>query len=161
MATTVATALLDTGAAGVSAVLWGDHPIGAEAIRDATLARSQTDAPRKHIEASLRKWRVNADLATTLDCPYCKELDTNAHYLHFCTEPTVVAARQKHHRLLAAAIHTCEPKKSRAGALTAMYTLDNQGRHIDPGAEGNGVSNALIENLIAKYRVWSQLGELS
>ena len=92
-ATAVATALSDAGASGVSAILEGNRPIGAEALHSATLAHSQTDVPWEHIESSLRKWRVDTDLATRLNCPYCKGWDTNAHYLHFCTDPTVAAAR--------------------------------------------------------------------
>ena len=50
--------------------------------------------------------------------------------MQFCRDPTVAAAREKHLRLLSAAIHTCQLKPSMAGALTAMYSLDTQGRHI-------------------------------
>ena len=56
--------------------------------------------------------------------------------MHFCREPTVVAASGKHRGLLAEAIHKCDLKKSTAMALTAMYDLDDLGRHIDPGGEG-------------------------
>ena len=83
-----------------------------------------------------------------LNCPYCKGKDTNAHYLHFHREPTVVAARRKHRSLLAAAIHTCKLKKSTANALTAIYDLDDLGRHIDPGVKENGACQGLIEHLI-------------
>ena len=83
-----------------------------------------------------------------LNCPYCKEMDTHAHYLHLYREPTVVAARQKHLRLLAAAIHTYKLKISTANTLTAIYDLGAMGRHINPGADENGVREGLIEHLV-------------
>ena len=83
-----------------------------------------------------------------LNCPYCKEKDTDAHYLHFDRELTVVAARRKHLSLLDAAIHTYKLKKSTANALTATYDLDDLGKHIDPGAGENGICEDLIEHLI-------------
>ena len=82
-----------------------------------------------------------------LNCPYCKEKDTNAHYMHFYREPTVVATRRKHHGLLAAAIHKCEFKKSTAKALMAMYDLDDLGRHIDPGRKEDNVCADLVDHL--------------
>ena len=74
--------------------------------------------------------------------------DTNDHYRHYCAEPTVVSARRKHYTLLSAAIHNSELKHSTARALTSMYTLDNEGRHIDPGAEGHEVCAGLVGNMI-------------
>ena len=74
--------------------------------------------------------------------------DTNDHYRHHCIEPTVVAARRQHHTLLAEAIHNSKLKRSIARALTAIYTLDNEGRHIDPGAAGGEVCADLVDNLI-------------
>ena len=148
MATAVATALPDAGVSCVSEVMQGSRPVGAETIRAKTLAHSQADVPREHIEAPIRKWREATDLAVRLNCSYCKEKDTNAHHLHFCREPIVLAARRKHLSLLAAAIHTCELKKSTAKALTAMYDSDDLGRHIDPGADENGICEGLIEHLI-------------
>ena len=44
-----------------------------------------------------------------------------------------MAARKKHKELLTAAIDACELKKTMAKAATAMYMLDAQGRHVDPG----------------------------
>ena len=131
MATTIAKALPDAEVSGVSAILRGSHPVGTIAITSGTLSHSQADVPWEHIEASLRKWRVDTDLAMRQNCPRCKEKDT--HYLRFCREPAVVATRENHVKLLAAAIRTCELKKSTAEALTAMYSLDTQRRHIDPG----------------------------
>ena len=74
--------------------------------------------------------------------------DTNDHYMPFCVEPTVVAARRKHIALLSAAIRKCGLKSTTAGAPTAMYTLDNEGRHIDPGVEGGEVCARLVVNMI-------------
>ena len=59
-----------------------------------------------------------------------------------------MAARRKHLRLLAAAIHTCELKKSTANALTATYDLGALGRHIDPEADEERICEGLIEHLI-------------
>ena len=78
-----------------------------------------------------------------LNCPYCNEKDTNAHYPRFCRDSTVVDAGRKHLSLIAAAIHTYELKKSTANSLAAMYDLDALGRHIDPGADKNGVCEGL------------------
>ena len=148
VATAVAAALSDTGVSCVSEDMQGSRPFGAETIRAKTPARSQADVPRKDIVAPNRKWRGATDLALRLNYPYCKEKDTNAHYLHLCGEPTVVAARRKHLSLLAAAIHTYKLKKSTANALAAMCDLDDLGRHIDPGAHENGICEGLIEHLI-------------
>ena len=90
------------------------------------------------------------DLETRLNCPYCKGKGTNAHYMHSCRESTVVAARRKHRALLAAAIHTCKLKNSTALALTAMYDLDDLGRHIDPGAGEKKVCEDLVDHLIGR-----------
>ena len=60
----------------------------------------------------------------------------------------VVDARKKHRGLLAAAIHKCKLKKSTATALTAMYDMYDLGRHIDPGAKGDGVCADLVDHLI-------------
>ena len=128
----------------------GIRPFGAETIRAKTLAISRAYVPLKDIEASIRKWRGATGLVVRLNCPYYKEKDTNAHYLQFCRGHTVAAAREKHLRLLAAAIHTCKLKKSTADALTAMYQLVTLGGYTDPGADENGACNALIENLIGR-----------
>ena len=106
VATAIATALSDTGVSCVSEVIQGSRPFGAETTRAKTLALRQAGALRKDIYASIRKWRGTTDLAVRLNCPYCKEKDTHAHYLHFYRGPTVVAARRKHLSLLAAAILT-------------------------------------------------------
>ena len=39
-------------------------------------------------------------------------------------------------------------KKSTANALTAMYDLDDLGRHIDPGTKEDGVCADLADHLI-------------
>ena len=84
-----------------------------------------------------------------LNCPCCKEKDTNTtHYLHFCREPTVMVARRKHLSLLAAAIHTCEMTKSTANALATMYDLDALGRHIEPGVDEDIMCEGLIGHWI-------------
>ena len=92
--TTIAKALSDAEVPCISEIMRGSHPVGAKAIRAKTIAHSKTDFPWEHIEASLKKWRRDTDLAVRLNCPYYKEKDTDAHYLHFCREPTVVAARK-------------------------------------------------------------------
>ena len=74
--------------------------------------------------------------------------DINDHCRHYCVEPTVIKARQKHHTLLAASIHSTELKRSAVRALTSMYTMDNAGRHMDPGAEGGEVCAELVDNMI-------------
>ena len=93
------------------------------------ISDGQVDAPHEEIEASIQAWRVAADLAVRLNCPYCQNPDTNDHYVHFCVEPTVVAARRKHTELLIAVICACELKMTTANALTAMYMLNAQGRN--------------------------------
>ena len=81
--------------------------------------------------------------------------------MHFCREPTVVAARRKHRSLLAATIHKYKRMKSTANALTAMYDLEDLGRHIDPGAKEDGVCEGLIDHLIgANPRVEPARGAL-
>ena len=75
--------------------------------------------------------------------------DTNDHYMHYCVKPIVVAARRKHLALLVAAIHKSGFKSSTARALTSMYILDNEERHIDPGAKGREVCADLVVNMIA------------
>ena len=99
------------------------------------------------------------DLALRLNCPHCTEKDTNAHYMHFCRESTVVATRRKHRSLPPAAIHKCELKKSTANALTAMYDLDDMGRHIDPGAKEDGVCEGLVDHLIGTNPESNRPGE--
>ena len=63
-------------------------------------------------------------------------------------EPTIAAARGKHLNLLAAAKHTCKLKPATARALTAMYTIDSEGRHIGPGAAGGKICVDLAERLL-------------
>ena len=63
-------------------------------------------------------------------------------------EPTVVAARREHYKRLAAAIYTCELKKTTAEALTPMYSLDAQGRYIYPGAIDDDACENLVDGLI-------------
>ena len=82
------------------------------------------------------------------NCPYCQKPDTNDHYRHFRAEPTVVAAQRKYKELLIAAIYSCELKTTTAKALTAMYMLDNQGRHVDPGATEDDACENLVDGLI-------------
>ena len=91
---------------------------------------------------------VAVDWAARLNCPHCQNQDTNDHYMHFYIEPTVVAARWGHHKLVAAAIYTCELKKTTAEALTAMYSLGAQGWHIDPQAIDNDACENLVDGLI-------------
>ena len=107
-------------------------------------------APKNEIESSIQKWRVAADLAARLNCPHCHKPDTNDHYMHFCTAPTVVAARQQHHKLLTQAIFACKLKKTTAQALTAMYSLDAHGRHIDPGSTDDGACAALVDEVLSR-----------
>ena len=68
------------------------------------------------------------------------EAGTNAHYMHFCREPTVVAAREKHLRLLSVAIHRYQQNHR-----TAICPLDTQGWHIDSGADEEGACVALLQ----------------
>ena len=112
------------------------------------MSDGQVDGPREDIEASIQAWRVAADLAVRLNCPYYQNPDTYDHYRHFCVEPTVVAAKKKHKELLTAAIYACELKTTTAKALTAMYMLDTQGRHMDPGATEDGACENLVDGLI-------------
>ena len=148
VATAVATALSDSGVSCLSEVMQESRPFGAETIRAETIAHSQAGVIRKDIEASIKKWRGATDLAVRLNCPCRKEKDTNAHYLRFDREPTVAAARRKHLSLFAAATHTSKLKKSTANTLAAMYDLDDLGRHINPGADDNGICEDLIKHLI-------------
>jgi len=60
----------------------------------------------------------------------------------------VVAARLTHKELLTAAIYSCELEKTTAAALTAMYMVDAQGKHVDPGATENENCDDLVEGLI-------------
>ena len=94
-ATAVGTALADAGASLIGGVMHGNHLLGAETIRGKALEHSQADAPKGDIEASTRNWRREQDPALRLNYPYYKEKDTNAHHIHFCREPAVVAAREK------------------------------------------------------------------
>ena len=103
---------------------WGQKRVPSTGGKDyprKNVEHSQADVPIGDKEASIRNWRREQDLAQRLNCPYCKEKYTNAHYMHFCREPTVVAARRKHRGLLAAATHKCELKKFTARALTANH----------------------------------------
>jgi hypothetical protein len=107
------------------------------------------DVPRAEIATSIQEWRVATDLAIRLNCPLCQTPDTSSHYRHFCTEPLAVATRNEHkERWLIADIYSCELKKTTAKALTAIYMLDAQGRHIDPGATENENCDGLVEGLI-------------
>ena len=108
--------------------------------------------PPSEIESSIQEWRVAADLATRLDCPHCHKPDTNDHYMHFCVAPTVVAARRKHRKLLTEAIFACKIKRSTAKALTAMYSLDAQGRHIDPGSTDDDACANLVDGVICRVK---------
>ena len=112
------------------------------------LSGGHTVVPRKKIETSIQEWRVATDLAVRLNYPHCQLPDTNAHYRHYCTEPSVVAARRTRKELLTAAIYSCELEKTTAAALTAMYMLDTQGKHVDPGATENENCDDLVEGLI-------------
>ena len=102
----------------------------------------------EHAKASLRYWRFQTNLAERLNYPHCNVADTNDHYRHYCVEPTVVATRRRHHTRLAAGIHKSELKRSTARTLTDMYTLDNEGGYIDPGAGDGEVCAGLVDNLI-------------
>ena len=62
----------------------------------------------------------------------------------------MVAARQEHHRLFAAAIYTCELKKTTAKALTAMYSIGAQGKPIDPGTTDDDACENLVDGLIVR-----------
>ena len=90
----VGTALSDAGAPLIGEVMHGNHLFGAETIRGKALEHSQTDVPKGDIVVLISNWRREKDLALRLNCPSCKEKYTNAHYMHFCREPTVVAARK-------------------------------------------------------------------
>ena len=70
--------------------------------------------------------------------------------MYFYFTPTVVAARQEHHRLLAIAIYTCELKKTTAETRTAMYSLGAQGMHIDPWTIDGDVCENLVDGLIVR-----------
>ena len=78
----------------------------------------QPDVQRGHIEASIRYWRFHTELAERPNYPDCKVGDTHDHYMHYCEEPTVAAARRKHLALLPAAIHKSGLKSTTARALT-------------------------------------------
>ena len=93
---------------------------------------------------------VEADLTARLNCPHCYKPVTHDHYRHFCSEPTVVETRRGHRRLLMAAIHTCKLKSTTAEALTAIYFLDAEGRHVDPGATDGDACGNLIDGLISR-----------
>ena len=121
---------------GIGTSLTGTRPVDAKTIQDLALqlGAQQTYVQWEHIEASTSYWRFHTDLAEQLNCTHCKVADTNDHYRHYGVESAVVAARRKHLALLAVAIHTCKLKPTTARAPTAIYTLENEGRHIDPGA---------------------------
>ena len=144
------TTLTGANICGINGRLTGTCPVDANAIQGLALrlGAQQQDVQWEHVEASIRYWRFQTDLVERLNCPHYKVADTNDHYRHFCAEPTVVAARRKHHTLPAGAIHKCELKRSTARALKAMCNLYNEGRHIDPGAAGRAVCADLVENLI-------------
>ena len=93
------TALSDAGVSHISEVMHGGHLFGAETIREKTLEHSQADVPKDDIEASIKQWMREQDLALMLNCPYCKEKDTNAHYMHHCREQeenTAVCSLQRY-----------------------------------------------------------------
>ena len=68
------------------------------------MSDGQVSVPHEEIEAFIQARKVATDLTVRLNCPYCQKPDTNDQYRHFCVEPTVVAARNKHKELLIAAI---------------------------------------------------------
>ena len=125
--------------------------MNADEVCEGILQSNQTEIPEELVMTSLRDWRVKEDLDTRLNCPHCKERDDNDHSMSFCREPTVVAAREKHYGLLTAAIHECKFKHDTACVLTSMYTLDNQGGHIDPCAEGVEKCNELVDKVLSSY----------
>ena len=86
------------GLGRVADVITKSGAIGAQTLSAMTweMSDGQADVPQADIETSIQTWRVAADLAARLNCPHCHKPDTNDHYRHFCTEPTVVAARKKH-----------------------------------------------------------------
>ena len=135
---------------GIGKRFAGTHPADAKATQRLALRliAQQQDVQWEYVEASFRYWRSQTDLAERLNCPHFHVSDTSDHYRHCCVEPTAVAARRKHHTLLSAAIHNSELKHSTARTLTSMYTLDNEGGHIDPGAEGCEVCAGLMDNVI-------------
>ena len=140
----------DENVRGIGTRLTGTRPVDAKATHDLALqlGAQEMDVQLEHIEASIRYWRFHTDLAKRLNCPHCKVADINDQYRHYCVGSTVVAARRKHLALLSAAIHKFGLKSTTAKTLTAIYTLDNEGRHIDPGAEGGEVCARLVDNLI-------------
>ena len=71
-----------------------DAAMLSEKIRE--LSGGHTEVPREKIETSIQEWRATTDLAVRLNCPHCQLPDTNTHYRHYCTEPSVVAARLMH-----------------------------------------------------------------
>ena len=115
------------------------------------MSDGQVDVPHEEIEASVQAWRVAPDLAVRLNCPYCQNPGTSDHYRHFCVESTVVTARKNHKEVLTAATYACELKKTTAKALTAMYMLDAQDRHIDPGATKDDASENIVDRLIHDF----------
>ena len=142
VASLVSSALTDAGE---------DRSICERAVCAAVLAYDGTVIPEGAVQASLRKWRVNADLDIRLNCPFCNERDDNNHYLSFCREPTVVAARAQHYALLTAAIHACKLKKSTACVFAAIYTLDDAGRHVDPRSGEIQKCEDLVDRLLDSH----------
>ena len=143
-------ALSHEGIPNISATLASTRPVDAEALSALTLHLSQgrTSVPWEHIEASIQAWRVKTDLEPGLHCPHCKEPDTSDHYRHFYRDPPVAVARRTHLDLLVVAIYTCKLKLTTARALTTMCTLDNDGRHVDPGARGACARKELVDYVI-------------
>ena len=94
--------------------------MGAKVIQGLALklGAQQLDVQWGYIEASIRYWRFQTDLAERLNYTHCKVADTHDHYQHCSVEPTVVAARRKRLALLASAIHKSKLKTSTARALT-------------------------------------------
>ena len=84
--------------------------------------------------------------------------DTNDHYGHFGIEPSAVKARRGHLELLVAAINTCKLKSTTARALTAIYTLDAEERHVGLGAKEGCACEDLVDGEI-KQNSGGQTGE--
>ena len=57
-------------------------------------AMARRNPPPEDIEAPIKAWRVEENLAAGLNCPHCNVPYTNDHYRHFYAEPAVRAARK-------------------------------------------------------------------
>ena len=80
--TAMATAITGAGVPFNGGVGNGSHLLRAETIREKSLEHSQTDVPKGDIEASIRNWRREQDLALRLNCPYCQK--NPQRYMNFC-----------------------------------------------------------------------------